>query len=157
MKRRPAENHSRMLRIWIAILAVAAILTAGCGKKGPPVPPGAETAPPVADLTGEREGNRVRLTWSVPRPEKPGEGMPTRFFVYRNRTAEDGVACPGCPLVFERIADLPAEPCEAGGQPCPAMAYVESLEPGYRYRFRIRSVSAEGIAAVDSNTVEIAY
>lgn len=157
MERRPAKNRSRTIGIWIAILAVAAVLAAGCGKKGPPVPPGVETAPPVADLTGEREANRVRLTWSIPRPEKPGEGMPVRFFVYRNRTAADAVACPDCPRVFERVGDLPAETCGAGAQPCPGMAYVESLEPGYLYRYRVRSVSAGGIAAGDSNTVEIAY
>jgi hypothetical protein len=52
------------LRFAIAITSLA--LLCGCGTPGSPQPPSLELPQPVTDLTTERRGDRVKLTWSVP-------------------------------------------------------------------------------------------
>jgi hypothetical protein len=45
---------------------VVAVLSAGCGKKGPPLPPLLHLPSPPADLTATRRGDRVTVDLTVP-------------------------------------------------------------------------------------------
>jgi len=44
----------------------AAVLAAGCGKKGPPLPPLLKLPAPPADITAQRRGSKVDLQFTVP-------------------------------------------------------------------------------------------
>ena len=57
---------SENVRDPILILLVAAALTAGCGKKGPPLPPLIKLPAPPADFTAQRRGSKVDLQFTVP-------------------------------------------------------------------------------------------
>jgi hypothetical protein len=46
---------------------VAALLIAGCGQTGTPLAPSLQLPTPVSDLTASRVGDRVTLTWTMPR------------------------------------------------------------------------------------------
>jgi hypothetical protein len=46
---------------------VAALMTAGCGTPGTPLPPSLNLPDPVTDLTAVRTGNQVALTWIMPK------------------------------------------------------------------------------------------
>src|SRR5579859_1191701 len=50
----------------LAAVGAAAILTA-CASIGPPLPPSLELPKPPTDLRAVRKGDRVTLTWTVPR------------------------------------------------------------------------------------------
>jgi hypothetical protein len=48
-------------------LGLAAMLTAGCGQTGSPLPPSLQLPETVTDLTAMRIGEKVELTWTMPR------------------------------------------------------------------------------------------
>lgn len=50
----------------LGLCLLAAVVFAGCGSPGVPLPPSLELARPVGDLYAVRKGNTVSLTWSAP-------------------------------------------------------------------------------------------
>jgi hypothetical protein len=55
------------MRKVLALLALAfAVLLAGCGTPGAPLPPTLDLPQPPSDLKATRKGDRVTLTWTVP-------------------------------------------------------------------------------------------
>ena len=54
------------VRVPVFIVLLAATLAAGCGKKGPPLPPLLKLPAPPPDLIAERRGSRVDLQFTVP-------------------------------------------------------------------------------------------
>ena len=53
-------------RFVLFVVLLAAALAAGCGKKGPPLPPLIKLPAPPADLTAQRRGSKVDLQFTVP-------------------------------------------------------------------------------------------
>lgn len=49
-----------------ALLLAGAGLAAGCGQPGPPLPPSANLPQVVSNFSAYRQGNEVRLAWTVP-------------------------------------------------------------------------------------------
>jgi hypothetical protein len=56
---------ANLLRHWL--LAFACIGLTGCASIGPPLPPSLELPRPPVDLHASRKGDKVTLTWTVPR------------------------------------------------------------------------------------------
>ncbi|MFY9706249.1 MAG: hypothetical protein WAJ95_10055, partial [Desulfobacterales bacterium] len=50
----------------VILSALLVGLQAGCGKKGPPVPPRRYMPPAVTDLSYQLDGPTLTLSWSVP-------------------------------------------------------------------------------------------
>jgi hypothetical protein len=50
----------------LGLCLLAAVVLAGCGSPGVPLPPSLELARPVSDLRAVRKGSTVFLTWSAP-------------------------------------------------------------------------------------------
>jgi hypothetical protein len=51
----------------LALVGTMAALLAGCGTPGAPLPPSLNLPDRVADLSASRAGNRVSLSWTMPR------------------------------------------------------------------------------------------
>src|SRR5438270_635321 len=56
----------RIPRLAFPLLGLAALLLAGCGTPGAPLPPTLDLPQPPTDLKATRKGDKVTLTWSVP-------------------------------------------------------------------------------------------
>src|SRR5712671_3099263 len=54
------------VRAPVVVVLTAAVLAAGCGKKGPPLPPLLKIPAPPADITAQRRGSKVDLQFTVP-------------------------------------------------------------------------------------------
>src|SRR5256885_11765295 len=54
------------MRIFRIILFLGAVLLAGCGQPGAPMPPSLHLPIPVRDLRAARVGEKVTLIWTVP-------------------------------------------------------------------------------------------
>ncbi len=59
-RRRPQRGR------WAALAAVVCLVSAACGKKGPPLPPLVKLPAAPADFRAERRGDRVDLAFTVP-------------------------------------------------------------------------------------------
>jgi len=67
--------------------------------------------------------------------------------IYRASRPLSEDACKGCPLTFEKLADVPAKTLE----------YRDSLERGFRYFYRLRTTQGANIVSEYSETVEFDF
>jgi hypothetical protein len=59
--------------------------------------------------------------------------------------------CSGCPFLFHRIADVPFLEGQDGAS---VIVYRDTIESGYRYRYKVICYST-GLAGKDSNVVVV--
>jgi hypothetical protein len=67
-----ARSPQKQSGVFFACFAAFALLTVGCGKKGPPLPPLVKLPVPPADLAATRRGDTVDLTFTVPAANTDG-------------------------------------------------------------------------------------
>ena len=142
-----AENRFSIKLLIAPILLCLCIL--GCGKKAMPTAPRQVPPQPVADLRVQLTGNQVGLTWSYSKAFSGSEPI-TGFGVYR---ASESVSesCDHCPFLFQRVADIPFLEGRDGAS---VMTYRDTLESGYRYRYKVICYS-KGLSSKDSNVVVV--
>jgi hypothetical protein len=121
----------------------------GCGRKEMPSAPRLVPPQPVADLRVRLAGNQVELTWSFSKALSGSESI-KGFGVFR---ASESVSesCSNCPFLFQRIADIPFLEGQDGAS---VMTFRDTLEKGYRYRYKVICYST-GLASKDSNVVVV--
>lgn len=108
----------------------------GCGKKGPPLPPLALVPPAPIQLSYQLTADQVALQWKlVPEFQKKAGDSDMGVEIYRATRALTADACQGCPLTFEKTAELPVT----------TLGHGESLERGYRYFYRLRIVQGNTV------------
>jgi hypothetical protein len=144
VEKMPANRFSIKLLIAAMLLCLSIL---GCGKKEMPSAPRQVPPQPVADLRVQLTGNKVELTWSFSKALSGSEPI-TGFGVYR---ASESVSesCDHCPFLFQRVADIPFLEGQDGAS---VMTYRDTLEKGYRYRYKVICYST-GLASKDSNVV----
>ena len=146
--------------IGLLLLMGAAIILAGCGKKGPPTVPRQIPLPVVADLGAAVTGDTVTLTWTLAPPAGAGAPELAGFFVNRSKTRLADADCIDCPVLFERVADLPMEAAAAaeGAAPeTPQYVYTETLEKGYRYIYTVTVYTPREATGPESNRAELIH
>ncbi len=108
--------HSTHKRGWPVAAMAAILVIAGCGLPGAPLPPTLNLPSRVADLSAARAGNRVSLTWTMPKRNTDKmllkSGVHVRVCRRESasapcRTAGSLVLAPGADGAF--TAALPAE------------------------------------------------
>lgn len=138
----------------LLILLFVAVCLAGCGIKGPPLPPLQGLPNAVNDLEKTISGNIIVLTWSIP-PEKD-HAVVERFTVYRSRIDRD-VYCPGCPPIFKQVSDISIGSDFWAGGINGKVSYSESLEAGNQYTYKVVGYTWDNVASGDSNLVEFDF
>lgn len=112
-------------------IAVAIILfcicSAGCGKKGLPLPPPDEIPPPVADLTAETAGNVLKLTWTLPRGRHAD--LLIGYKIYRSLDPVRAADCPECPVRYQLIEEAPITAFNTTGEEIEQMSVRLVMEP----------------------------
>ena len=141
------KNSCRILLIFIAV--TAAVFSFGCGKKTPPLPLPVEQVSEISDLSTEIAGETLILAWTVPHKTEPDKHI-SEFWIYRSKISMEG--CKGCPVIFQKMAALANVPDKDG-----RMRYEDQLEKGYRYIYKITSVTDDGRRSQDSPWVERIY
>ena len=127
------------------LLGSLCLVSAGCGIKAPPVAP--DNRPPViATLTHTLENGTLSLAWTLSAGSAPAQSCT----FYRSRVSLADKPCEGCPLVFEQILTIPAEGRDSGVEKI-------SVDPGYRYGFKMKATDANGLTGPDSRTVSFSY
>jgi hypothetical protein len=137
---------------WAAAVCIGLLLLGiSCGRKLPPIQPGALPPPAVVDLSYERHGSELLLLWTLPGSTSGKESMPAGFKVLRARQASAEANCRTCPMPFQVIADLSA----SGRNPGNPMRFKDRLEPGWKHHYKLQAYTADGVAGKDSNPVVV--
>ena len=139
-----------------AVCLTVTVVSAGCGKRRPPLPPVERVQQRTELLSGAQQGNRVILSWPAPQRNAPDSSVQSirRIDVYR--LAEK----PGAPLPLTEdefaarstlIGSVTAEQIKNAGE---TLSYTDTLELAgepTRLRYAVRYVNASGQRAAFSN------
>ena len=130
------------------------ILCSACGKKAPPVAPKAKVPPGVKDLEAEIIGDKVRLTWSVPKKDDKAIDGLERFGVYKYKSHTSAEICTGCPIPFEHFLDIKLDdPKEVRVEGDRIICY-DNVEADHRYAYKVVVYHKSGGVSEDSNIVQ---
>ena len=121
----------------------------GCGKKGPPVPPGYVEPTAVDDLRYQISGDTVTLVWTIPKAEQKPTYDVAGTKVYRLKSPMESDACPDCPLVFSLVKKILSK----SGK----VQYRETLGKGFRYSYKVVVYDAADKESPDSNIIQFTF
>ncbi len=149
--RTSADRFMTARSIFIPLLAILFCLYLfGCGRKEMPSAPRQVPPQPVTDLIAHVSGNHVELRWSFSTAIYGSEPI-SSFAVFR-AAEQVSESCDNCPLLFKRLVDIPV--LEGEGETS-ILSYRDTLEKGYRYRYKVIGYSTAGLAGKDSNVVTV--
>jgi len=146
-----------MMAMAVLIGLTASVMIWGCGKKGPPEPPTGSRPARVRDLGYGVSKNTIKLSWTIPRPDETAQLPISGFLIFRSQQSLIERECPNCPVQFKTIGDVPVRgpgPGQAGEAP---ITFTETIEPGYRYIYKVNGYSGDDIRSRDSNFVEFTF
>lgn len=131
--------------------SMTVIMLDGCGKKASPKPPGGNKPPKVEDLSYSIGNNMLKLSWTVPKTHDKAKSPAIGFSIYRSKQSLLEMDCRNCPVFFKQIGDVPVR-----GKTRP-MVFTHTIEPGYRYIYKVKAYDDRGVAGKGSNEVEFKY
>jgi predicted small lipoprotein YifL len=147
-------SHNRLMAALFVVFTVLSLLWVGCGKKGPPRPPQRPLPPRVKDLAYSLRNDKVELSWTVPGAAGDSTSLPAAVQVFRSRLSAKEAGCENCPIRYTVSGDIPIQKKQAEKSEPIRMRYAESVEPGYRYIYKVTVYDEYGIAGKDSNVVK---
>lgn len=130
------------------VLAALLLMVAGCGLKGPPVPPTLAVLPVPTDLAYSLTNGALVLTWRLGEGADADVDRVAGVNVYRSQNALGEAPCEACTLLFEKTRAVEGRT---------STALRETLDKGFRYRYKLRTFDAAGRESADSPVVTIAY
>ena len=137
---------------WVA----STLMVTGCGKKAPPVPPSGNKPPKVIDLGYSISENTIKLSWTIPKTGDKARSPATGFLIYRSKQSLSEADCANCPITFIKIEDVPVRGA-ISGRPESSVVFAQTIEPGYRYIYKIKAYDDDGVAGKDSNLIDFTY
>lgn len=150
------HSHSR-LHLGLGLAVFFMLLAAGCGRKGPPVPPRREKPPAVRDLRYTLQGDVVALTWKIPRDKREHPTRLAGFKIYAARVPLSESGCKNCPLPYIQVGDIVLGMTRSAEIKNKSISFSQTLTPGYRYVYRIITFDADGLLSDQSNRVDFVY
>jgi predicted small lipoprotein YifL len=151
MRKDPIGKGSERVLVWTLLFILSAALAVGCGKKGPPRLPDLQAPESIDDLAALQEGDEIVLTWTSSAADQTAV-VAVGYAIYRSAEPAGEEACPGCPVLFRRVAEVPAT---GEGDQRQSFVYREPFAPGTRYRFKVVPFDARGQLGSDSNVVRL--
>jgi len=151
-----ALNITQVIMLAFITWITPMFLWYGCGKKGMPEPPSGQRPPKVTDLSYSINGNVIKLSWTIPKTSTKAESPIAGFFIYRSKQSHIEADCPNCPVHYLRIGEVLVRR-SAPGQPEPPVVYTQTIDPGYRYIYKVIAYDDYGNAGKDSNVVDFMY
>jgi hypothetical protein len=154
---RKKTGLAAVLACSVLLWASAVLMFYGCGRKDLPEPPRGKRPPAVNDLSYKVSNNTVELTWTIPATAAAAESPVTGFFIYEFKQTRMESECPNCPKFFNKIGEVPVRSSVSVEDELPSVAFVQPIDVGYRYIYKVVSVNDDEIFSRDSNEVELVY
>ena len=130
------------------------ILCLACGIKNPPVPPKTLTPPAIRDLKAEVIGDKVQLTWSMPKKDNALFDGVEHFRVYKYKSHSSIEVCEGCPIPFKPLLDIKLKDPYPAQMEGGSIIYHDAIEANYGYAYKIVVHHKSGGVSEDSNIVQ---
>ena len=144
-----------IILVFVTLMA-SAFLSGGCGKKAMPEPPSGRRPPNVTDLSYSISGNDIKLSWSIPGTSTEARTPIAGFLIHRSKQSHIEADCPNCPIRYLRIGEVLVRR-DVPAQPGPAVVYTDTIEPGYRYIYKVVAYDDDGVTGRDSNVIDFMY
>ncbi|MGB9437011.1 MAG: hypothetical protein WCB15_03645 [Desulfobacterales bacterium] len=145
-----------MLTLVPATWMTSTFILSGCGKKASPKPPSGNRPPKVTDLGYSISANTIKLSWTIPKTSDKAKSPATGFLIYRSKQSSAEDDCPNCPIYFLKIEDVPVRG-GVSGKPEPSVVFAQTIEPGYRYIYKVKAYDDDGVVGRDSNVIDFSY
>ena len=137
-------------------LVPAILLFSGCGNKANPEPPSGNRPPKVIDLAYSISENTIKLSWTIPKTSNATKSQAIGFLIYRSKQTSAESDCLNCPIHFLKIGDVLVRD-GAPGSTEPSVVFTQTVEPGYRYLYKVKAYDGDGVTGNDSNLVDFTY
>ncbi|WP_300460904.1 hypothetical protein [Desulfobacula sp.] len=138
-------THKRIgIKILMVLCSAVLLAFTGCGKKESPLPPeinGNRIAAPF-NLKYRSYDTEIVLSWDHKINQETAAVTPEGFDIFMNKKTFDD--CEGCPFEFEKI----------GHVVMPSMAFVNPIEKGFKYYFRVQATGDGQMKSEFSKTVQ---
>ena len=131
----------------IVILLLSVIALAGCGRKGPLIPPEALVPATVQNLAVRQQDGDLVLTWTAPAREQGGRPLKdlAGFRLQRRYIAGDGSDCAACSEAWRTVAEIDADFPGQARRDGANFRYAErGLAAGRQYQYRLTVLSRSG-------------
>jgi hypothetical protein len=151
------KGLAAMITLAVLIILATGFMMWGCGKKGPPEPPTGSRPPKVRDLGYGISKNTIKVSWTIPQPDEKAQLPITGFLIFRSQQPGFEKECPNCPIRFKIVGDVPVRGPGPGQPGEPPIMFTQTIEPGYRYIYKVHGYSADGIRSKSSNFVEFNF
>jgi len=137
-------------------LVPAILLFSGCGNKANPEPPSGNRPPKVIDLAYSISENTIKLSWTIPKTSDATKSQAIGFLIYGSKQTSAESDCLNCPIHFLKIGDVLVRD-GAPGSTEPSVVFTQTVEPGYRYLYKVKAYDGDGVTGNDSNLVDFTY
>ena len=81
----------------------------------------------------------------------------TACIIYREEKALSDEICPGCPVAYEKITELPVDTSFFKTTSQYIMNFEETIEPGFRYWYKVSLKVAERIPKQNEQEIEFEH
>lgn len=122
------------------------LLMAGCGRKGPLIPPEALVPATVTNLSVQQQGEDLQLLWSAPAKEQSGRPLKdlAGFRLHKREVRGDNSDCAACGeswLLLKTVdLDTPDQAGRSGGM----FIYRDRVPIGAASQYRLTAYSRSG-------------
>ncbi len=138
----------------IACIMFTVMLLAGCGKKGPLVPPESLVPAPIVDLRVEQQGGQFLVSWSRPATEEGGRTLKdlARFQLFKREVLPPAEDCEECPAAYRLVTSVDLEYPQGVAIAGNRYLFIDGdLAEGKTYRYKVLSAKKDGTTSRASN------
>ncbi len=145
-----------LLTLCFATWMTSVFMLSGCGKKALPNPPSGNRPPKVIDISYSISETTIKLSWTIPKTSDKAKSLVTGFYIFRSKQASIEADCLNCPIHFLKIGDILVR-SDVSGKPDRSVVFSQTIEPGYRYIYKVTAYNDDGVAGQDSKLIDFTY